>query len=152
MTVIQFDFPEDRTFFEELLCTDGETISQYQRLFDFRDPSLKRKEFNRQRPALLQILTDRQGLNCALNFEDICDLQSGLNIDHIIPLSTNKLNKELRGLIPEKGKKVKSQSFGSNNLENLILTCKNCNNHKKHRLLENLKLRALIKNTLPNNG
>lgn len=146
-----FDFPEDKEFFAKLLCADQETIEKYHRLFDSRDPALKRKEFNRKRSELIVFLKERQGLNCALNFPGICDLQSGLNIDHIIPLSTNKLNKELRALKPEKGKKVKSQSFGSNNTENLILTCKNCNNHKKHRLLDTAKLRDLMKNTFPNN-
>ena len=34
----------------------------------------------------------------------------------------------------EKGKKVLTQSFGSNHKNNLILACKNCNLHKKHRM------------------
>lgn len=63
-------------------------------------------------------------------------IQSGITIDHIIPLSTNVLNKDLRRMkSEEKGKKVQSESYGSNHYDNLIIACKNCNNHKKHRLL-----------------
>jgi len=62
-------------------------------------------------------------------------LNSSFAIDHIIPLSTNKLNKELRKVKPLPGRKVLTQSFGSNHINNLILACSKCNGYKKHRLL-----------------
>jgi 5-methylcytosine-specific restriction endonuclease McrA len=67
----------------------------------------------------------------------ICFLQPGeiWQLDHLIPLSSNELNKRLRAL-PRVGKaKVARQSFGSNHADNLILACKRCNAFKKHRLL-----------------
>lgn len=75
---------------------------------------------------------------------ECCDLDSGIVIDHLIPLSTNKLNKELRNLKPDKFKKVISQSFGSNHMDNLIIACNNCNNHKKHRILDRNKLLEIL--------
>lgn len=144
MGKLKFDYPEDKLFFETLLCTEGENIEKYYKLFDFREPHIKRHVFNKERAKLLDLILERQGLKCALNFDHICNLDSGININHIIPLSTNKLNKGIRNLKAEPGKKVKTQSFGSNNLENLILTCRNCNNHKKHRILYKPKIRELI--------
>ncbi|MBK7431316.1 MAG: HNH endonuclease [Bacteroidetes bacterium] len=40
---------------------------------------------------------------------------------------------------PLKGKKVATQSFGSNHIDNLVIACANCNNHKKHRILRRAK-------------
>ncbi|MBK6989183.1 MAG: hypothetical protein IPH33_13745 [Bacteroidetes bacterium] len=65
----------------------------------------------------------------------MCDISSGIVIDHLIPLSTNQLNKSLRKLAPVKGKKVATQSFGSNHIDNLVIACASCNNHKKHRII-----------------
>jgi len=57
-------------------------------------------------------------------------------VDHYIPLSTNELNKKLRNLKAEPGKKVKSQSFGSNDLDNFTLACSRCNGFKKHKIIK----------------
>ena len=81
---------------------------------------------------------------CELNYPNICDLNSGFNVDHIIPLSSNKLNKEIRNLKPEKGKKVKAQSFGSNHIANLALTCTKCNSYKKHRFIDKVLILSLL--------
>lgn len=75
---------------------------------------------------------------------DVCDINSGFCVDHLIPLSSNKLNKELRKQLAEKGKKVKTQSFGSNLIDNLVIACNNCNNYKKHRILESRIIIAVL--------
>jgi len=75
----------------------------------------------------------------------MCDINSGINVDHLIPLATNKLNKELRNLKAEPGRKVKSQSFGSNHIDNLIIACADCNNYKKHRIIERAKIQSILR-------
>lgn len=139
-----FKFAEDKAFFERLLCRQGESIEKYLALFDFDGAKLKRDKFNRMRADILSRLFKERGRICELSFPDKCDLGSGFNIDHLIPLSTNKLNKELRGLKAEPGRKVKSQSFGSNNLSNLILTCSKCNGFKKHKILEKEQIQRIL--------
>lgn len=145
MTIIQFEFEEDRRFFSELLCAEEENIEKYFELFDFRDPSEKRREFNKRRNELLEQLLKLQGRRCLINYDGLCNLWSGITVDHLIPLSSNKLNKEIRRLKPETGQKVETQSFGSNNLKNLIVACRNCNNHKKHRFLDKTRLHTILK-------
>jgi 5-methylcytosine-specific restriction endonuclease McrA len=141
---IEFDFPEDCAFFEALLCQPGESLQRYAELFDLRPPVLKRREFNQRREQLLSTLIEAYGQRCLLGYSGLCNLHSGLAVDHLIPLSSNKLNKELRHLAPEPGKKVSAQSFGSNDIHNLILACNNCNGHKKHRFLESDRLRTIL--------
>jgi len=143
---MKFEYENDKLFFENLLCNEDEKIEKYSQLFDFRNPHQKRKEFASIRTKILDQFIKQKGKICELNFPNICDLSSDFNIDHIIPLSSNILNKTLRKLHNEKGKKVKTQSFGSNNECNLILSCKKCNNHKKHRFLEKNQIRELLKN------
>lgn len=145
MPAIQFEHEEDRIFFSELLCDEGESVEKYSQLFDFRPPNEKRKEFNRIRGNLLEQLVALYGHGCLLGYEGLCDLGSGVAVDHLIPLSSNKLNKEIRHLKAEAGKKVITQSFGSNNIKNLIVACCNCNNHKKHRFLDKAQLQAILK-------
>jgi hypothetical protein len=54
----------------------------------------------------------------------------------MIPLYKNILNKNLRNLKSNnKNKKVQSESYSSNHIHNLMLTCKSCNQNKKHKLL-----------------
>jgi 5-methylcytosine-specific restriction endonuclease McrA len=145
MTAIQFEHEEDRLFFSDLLCGNGESVDKYYQLFDFRPPSEKRKEFNRLRGRLLEQLITLCGRSCLLGYEGLCDLDSGIAVDHLIPLSSNKLNKEIRHLEAETGKKVATQSFGSNNIENLIVACCNCNNHKKHRFLDKTRIQEILR-------
>ncbi len=143
-TMNDFEFFADKEFFKEYLVTGpSESLETYKTLFDFRPNAIKRKEFNKDRNKLFADLKKIYGQVCMLNFE-ICDPTAKLVIDHLIPLTTNKLNKELRKIKAESGKKVKSQNFGSNHLDNLILACEKCNNNKKHRLLEKEKLRELL--------
>ncbi|TAK56753.1 hypothetical protein EPO17_03770 [Patescibacteria group bacterium] len=140
-----FEFKEDRDFFKRLICQDGESFDRYLQLFDFRSPIVKRKEFNARRRGLLAMLQLKHGRGCMLAYPGTCDDASGFSVDHIIPLSSNVLNKRLRALAPKPGKKVEAQSLGSNHPLNLVLACNNCNGHKKHRLLDWGKLRELLK-------
>lgn len=143
---LSFEFEADEEYFKNLLCSRDEKLEIYHSLFDFREPTIKREEFNKIRNKLLDKLTIERGLKCELQFEDICDLNSGLNIDHMIPLSSNILNKKLRKLKSIKGKKIKTQSFGSNDEKNLLLACANCNSHKKHNFLDKEKIKLIIHN------
>lgn len=118
-------------------------IENFRTLFDFRPPNKMRREFNISKNEILEKLLARHGCNCMLGM-GCCNLESVVTLDHLIPLSTNQLNKELRNLQPEKGKNVKSQSFGSNHIDNLIIACADCNKHKKHRILNQEKITKIL--------
>lgn len=142
--MIEFEFLADRDFFKKYLNTESnDELENFKTLFDFRPNEIKRKEFNKARNRLFTDLEKLHGQACMLNLE-ICDPTSKLVVDHIIPLTTNKLNKELRQLKAELGKKVKSQNFGSNHIDNLILACEKCNNKKKHNLLDGRKMKEIL--------
>lgn len=139
-----FEFPEDQKFFEELLCNADCDLLPYKSLFDFRSPTIKRAEFNRQMAKIRARLIERYGKICMLRYSKDCDIEKGVDVDHLIPLSSNKLNKELRKLAALTGKKVKTQSFGSNDLLNMVLACKKCNSHKKHRFLTRSEIKRIL--------
>lgn len=146
---MDFQYPEDEKFFEELLCTPGSSLERFSDLFDFRNPRDKRREFNCLRHKLLIGLMERFGSTCMLKIALDCDASTGLQIDHLIPLSSNTLNKQLRGLGCSRSingvlSKATTQSFGSNAHRNLILACHNCNSLKKHLFLPGEKLRELL--------
>ncbi len=141
---MQFKFPDDEEFFRHLLCKPDEDISKYELLFDFRSAIVKRKEFNYQYTHLLSRLYGQCGTMCQLQCQSVCDIRSGITIDHLIPLSTNELNKKLRHLPAPPGKKVPSQSFGSNHPNNLVIACCSCNNHKKHRFLPSDSMKRIL--------
>jgi 5-methylcytosine-specific restriction endonuclease McrA len=139
-----FKFKEDLDFFLNLFSISIDQIDSIKAFFDFRDPETKRKEFNNIRQTILRELIKKYGSKCSLAYENLCDEKSGLTIDHIIPLKSNELNKKLRELKGNAGKKAKSESYGSNNIENLAIVCSNCNGHKKHKFLEKEKLNSLL--------
>jgi 5-methylcytosine-specific restriction endonuclease McrA len=132
---MNFTFPEDRTHFADLLCDgDAELLScRYGHLFDFRDPAAKRADFNRVKQDIRRRHLAAYGPRCMLQYPGICT-GGPLVLDHFIPLSSNVLNKELRTVRAQRGKKVPTQSFGSNHPDNLVLACERCNAFKKHRL------------------
>lgn len=134
--MINFKYQENKDFFVKLFNTTESLIDQFGDYFDFREVDVKRKEFNLDRKGLLEEIVKERGLKCELGISKNCDLASGIQIDHFIPLSTNELNKKLRNATHEIGRKVTSASYGSNNKENLLLACKNCNYLKKHRFVK----------------
>lgn len=143
---MQFEFPEDRNFFAALLA-DGDVDrleSAYSDLFDFRHWSLKRWEFDKVRRKILKTLIEKHKGECQLRIHPECSAESVLEPDHIIPLSSNILNKELRHIRRSSTEKVESQSFGSNNPRNLTLACRRCNAFKKHHILAGGLIRKLI--------
>jgi len=143
--IVTFEHPEDRIFFSDLLCEEGESLEKYAPLFDFRDVTKKRGEFQAARPSLLENLRAKHGSRCMLHYSKACTGGRGaLTIDHLIPLSSNKLNKELRRDVPLPRRKVPTQSIGSNHMANLVLACATCNGAKKHRLLARAELRRLL--------
>jgi 5-methylcytosine-specific restriction endonuclease McrA len=144
--MINFDYPEDQEFFAHLLA--GGDIEKLQReyadLFDFRHPAVKRWEFDKTSKKVLQGLIEKYEGKCQLQIHPECNNDNGFDPDHIIPLSTNVLNKELRKMVGADGKKAETQSFGSNHLRNLTLACKRCNSYKKNKILLQSELGKLI--------
>ena len=144
--VMVFEYPEDRAFFDDLLKPLG-GVDKNQELFDFRDPELKRREFGKIRSEVFKSMVLMRGNICELRWNGNCT-GNAENIDHLIPLSSNKLNKELRNVVPEKPKKVKSQSFGANSPKNFVLACAKCNGAKKHQFPSAEKFTELMGNSL----
>lgn len=144
---MNFEYPEDREFFAQLLCNgDVEKLDEnFREYFDFRHPAIKRWEFNKTRKKVLRELIEKYGEECQLKIHPDCSKIKKFEPDHIIPLSTNELNKKLRNMELTSTEKVPAQSFGSNHPNNLILACSRCNAFKKHRFLE----KELIQKILP---
>ena len=133
---MQFLYEADREHFQRLLCDEGRDLSDYSMLFDSRPPREKRIEFNSTRQKYLALLTERFGQRCMLKIAADCDVNSGLQVDHIIPLSSNVLNRLLRSAGTSRDsdgrlRKASAQSIGSNHLRNLALACRNCNSLKR---------------------
>jgi 5-methylcytosine-specific restriction endonuclease McrA len=128
-----FEFIEDKKYFVDLLCGGDEVEFDryYSKFFDFRNPQIKRNELNVRKIKI--ILLGKQN-SCQLKLSPTCSGIQCLQVEHLIPISTNKLNKKLRNIKASPGKKVPTQSYGSNHLSNLILACEKCNSMKKHRL------------------
>ncbi|MDD5041715.1 MAG: hypothetical protein PHX87_05040 [Candidatus Peribacteraceae bacterium] len=128
--------PEDSTFFAGILGNgDAKVLERdFGHYFDTRDPHLKRAEFNAKRHTFFADLKERYGRDCMLQYGGMCQGEA-TSVDHLIPLSSNVLNKQLRHMKAQPGKKVPTQSFGSNHPDNLILACERCNAFKKHRFL-----------------
>ena len=125
-----------------------EYLGKVREFLDPRDASLKRREFSKIRNQVYAELKEVEGEKCQLNY-DCCDESTGFDVDHIFPLSSNVLNKMLRNIAPPEGKKVPAQSIGSNNRVNLILACKKCNGHKKHRLIRVDVLKRILERRFP---
>lgn len=136
-----FTYLEDKVFFIELLAHGDEALfeTKFARLFDFRDPQIKRKEFNAIRNAVYAKLIARYGPVCQLKVHPDCTKDKQFHVDHMIPLSSVILQRKLRGMKnnPD-GTKPKSLSYGSNHPDNLLLACARCNSFKKHRLFSKI--------------
>ena len=134
---MQFEYPEDEIFFADLLVKGDikKLHTQFSHHFDFRSPVTKRNEFNKLRKQLTEQLIARDGKRCKLCIHPDCSKELVFECDHIIPLSSNELNKTLRQMKRTSYKKVPAQSFGSNHIDNLMLACKRCNRFKKHRII-----------------
>jgi hypothetical protein len=128
---------EDYDFFLNKLAKGNTVIfeKKYLKMFDFRDPKIKRDEFNKIRNNIFKKLVSKYEKNCQLNLHKDCSKEKLFDVDHYIPLSTNELNKKIRGIKPKDGKKVPAQSFGSNDISNLRIACKRCNAFKKHKII-----------------
>ncbi|MDD4762190.1 MAG: hypothetical protein PHZ25_04180 [Candidatus Pacebacteria bacterium] len=134
---INFEYPEDREYFANLL-TGGDVKKlekEYNECFDFRHFAIKRYEFGKIKKRVLKEFTEKYNGKCQLKLSPKCDEKSGLEVDHIIPLATNELNKKIRGMKRFSSAKIEPQSFGSNHSKNLTLGCHNCNNYKRHRFI-----------------
>lgn len=143
---MQFQHPEDQEFFAHLL-TDGDIErlkKEYSVLFDFRHQGIKRWEFNKTRKKLLEELIKKYNGECQLKIHPECCNDNGFEPDHVIPISSNILNKELRNLKGGNGLKTITQDFGSNDIRNLTLACKKCNARKKNKILDGEILRRIL--------
>jgi hypothetical protein len=133
--MLQFEHSEDRSLFCFLLA--GGDYDRFEKEFthnfDFRPAVVKRSEFRRLRNRILALLREKYSAVCQLRLHPDCSKTKIWVADHVIPLSTAELNKKLRRLPRVGTAKVARQSFGSNHLDNLILSCDKCNAFKKHR-------------------
>ena len=146
---MQFENPEDQDFFVHLLA-DGDLEyfkKEYSDLFDFQHPAIKRWEFDKTSKKVLRDLIQKYNGECQLRLHPECSPSHGLEPDHIIPLSSNVLNKQLRKMTGTAGAKVLAQSFGSNHPRNLTLACRKCNGLKKHRILSGAVINKLLTNS-----
>ena len=132
---MNFEYKEDKIFFQHLFKEFG-GLERNHDLFDSSNPFLKRQAFNTIRNKAFRKLQDKFGDICMLNFHADC-ANSADQVDHLIPLSSNILNKTIRAMKAEKGKKVSAQSLGSNNDRNFVLSCSRCNAAKKHHIPDN---------------
>lgn len=132
-----FQYKSDYNFFLNKLAKGDALLFErkFLKMFDFRSPLVKRKEFNLIRNKVFKELVGKYGKKCQLKIHPDCSKEEKFDVDHYVPLSTNQLNKSLRDLKPKVGKKVASQSFGSNDISNLRIACKRCNSFKKHKIL-----------------
>ncbi len=137
-----FEYPEDEEFFDDLFENHG-GIKYNIHHFDFRSPKEKRNEFNKIRNNIFKELQEKHGDVCQLNTHPDCK-NTGAVVDHFIPLSSNKLNKQLRNQKAEFGKKVKTQSFGSNDSRNFVLSCRRCNAFKQNGFPEKELINKII--------
>lgn len=138
--ILEFEYIEDYKFFVDLLSGGNKVLfnKKFKDYFDFRDSKIKRKEFNNIRNKAFKELKSKYGLKCQLKVHPDCSKVKKFDIDHFIPLSTNELNKKIRHMIRKPGHKVPAQSFGSNNIMNLLIACSRCNSYKKHRIIKNI--------------
>ncbi len=136
-----FQYLEDRDYFEDLFFDVGGLEHNYQH-FDFSDPNEKRNKFNKIRKSIFEELQSKHGNVCQLKCHPDCE-GNGTQVDHVIPLSSNVLNKQIRKMKGIDGKKVETQSFGSNDKSNLVLVCARCNSFKKHRFPSKIIIKAI---------
>ena len=117
---MQFEYPKDREFFVNLLAGGDEKKfeTEFSDCFDFRHPTLKRREFNKTCKNVRSSLLEKYGEVCQLRIHPDCSKEKIWEPDHIIPLSTNELNKKLRHMARTSSKKISAQSFGSNHPKN----------------------------------
>src|SRR3989344_9240106 len=94
---LDFQYPEDKKFFVDLLAGGDEKRfeSEFSNFFDFRQPAIKRREFNKTRKQVLKDLLKKNGEVCQLHLHPDCSKVKIWAPDHIIPLSSNELNKKL---------------------------------------------------------
>jgi len=130
--MLNFDFSEDRDFFQDLFDSIG-GVDKFEDLFDFADPSEKRKAFSSIRNQVYEELVAEHGDVCMLKYHADCS-DKAEQVDHLIPLSSNNLNKSIRKIKGLNGKKTPTQSFGSNNRRNFVISCARCNAAKKNNL------------------
>lgn len=134
---MQFEHLDDEQFFASLLAEGNkeELRTKFIQRFDFREPSVKRADFDKLKKLAMEKMVQQGRTECELHLVAGCDSRY-LVLDHIIPLSSNELNKHLRRITAPQGKKIPAQSFGSNDPSNFLIACENCNNFKKHRFIK----------------
>ena len=140
--MLNFQHKEDEIFFEHLFKELGGLEKNYD-LFDLSDALSKREAFNKIRNQVFRELKKQFGDVCMLNYHADCT-NTAEQVDHLVPLSSNTLNKTIRVMKSERGRKVPAQSFGSNNSRNFVLSCVRCNSAKKHHIPDNKLLNKVL--------
>jgi 5-methylcytosine-specific restriction endonuclease McrA len=116
----------------------GFRVASHKDLFDFETPSsVKRAITSKRADVFLFRGTDRCMLemppHVSTRGRSVCCTGRAEVVDHVVPLSSNRLRKELR-VAAEPGRKVPTQEIGSAHMSNLVGACKACNNRKLQSL------------------
>ena len=125
----------------------GFRVASHMNLFDFETPStVKRKRTPKLDDVRLFRGTDRCMLemppSVSTRGRSWCCTGRAEVVDHVVPLSSNRLRKELR-VAAEAGRKVATQEIGSAHMSNLVGACEACNSRKIQTLQGSLIRRIL---------
>jgi 5-methylcytosine-specific restriction endonuclease McrA len=125
----------------------GFRVASQVNLFDFETPTGVKRAITPKLPDVVHFRgTDR----CILELpphvntrgRSVCCTGRAEVVDHVVPLSSNRLRKELR-VTAEPGRKVATQEIGSAHISNLVGACRACNGRKAQRLEGSLIRRIL---------
>jgi 5-methylcytosine-specific restriction endonuclease McrA len=116
----------------------GFRVASHPDLFDFDRPTSVKRALTAKLPDVVHFRgTDRCMLEMPPHVNtrgrSVCCTGRADVVDHVVPLSSNRLRKELR-VAAEPGRKVPTQEIGSAHMSNLVGACKACNRRKQQTL------------------
>jgi hypothetical protein len=125
----------------------GFRVASHMDLFDFETPSGVKRAST---PKLADVVHFRGTDRCMLEVpphvntrgRSVCCAGRAEVVDHVVPLSSNRLRKALR-VDAEAGRKVPTQEIGSAHMSNLVGACRACNG-RKHQTLEGSLIRRIL--------
>jgi hypothetical protein len=130
-----------------LECMLGFSVADHMDLFDFETPSRVKRAGT---PKLADVVHFRGTDRCMLEMPPHASKRGrsvrctgrAEVVDHVVPLSSNRLRKALR-VAAEPGRKVPTQEIGSAHLPNLVGACRACNS-RKHQTLNGSLIRRIL--------
>ncbi len=125
----------------------GFRVTSHMYLFDFETASRVKRANTAKLDDVVQFRgTDRCMLEMPPHVNTrgrtVCCTGRAEVVDHVVPLTSNRLRKEL-GVAAEAGRKVATQEIGSAHMSNLVGACMACNGRKVQTLNGSLIRRIL---------